>query len=151
MGRADSARHKDVSRFLSRVLRHEPQSIGLALDAQGWAEIDELVERARAHGLRLTRDLILRVAERSDKQRFACDGAGRVSGGYRWPGRVPRWQHARQHRYEHWRGLQHGAEPGAHHQSGCWRSMACRVRWRWCYVPGGHLHYSGPLAGSAGL
>ena len=78
MGRADSARHKDVSRFLSRVLRHEPQSIGLALDAQGWAEIDELVERARAHGKPLTRDLILRVAETSDKQRFACDGSGRI-------------------------------------------------------------------------
>jgi putative RNA 2'-phosphotransferase len=78
MGRADSARHKDVSRFLSRVLRHEPHSIGLALDAQGWAEIDELVERAGAQGMRLTRDLILRVAATSDKQRFACDGAGRI-------------------------------------------------------------------------
>ena len=78
MGRADSARYKDVGRFLSRVLRHEPQSIGLALDAQGWAEIDELVERASAHGVRLTRDLILRVAATSDKQRLACDGAGRI-------------------------------------------------------------------------
>jgi putative RNA 2'-phosphotransferase len=78
MGRAVSAKHKDVSRFLSRVLRHEPQSIGLALDAQGWAEIDELVERARAHGKLLTRRLILRVAAMSDKQRFACDGAGRI-------------------------------------------------------------------------
>jgi putative RNA 2'-phosphotransferase len=78
MTRADSAKHKDVSRFLSRVLRHEPQSIGLALDAQGWAEIDELVERARAHGKPLTRDLVLRVAATSDKQRFACDGAGRI-------------------------------------------------------------------------
>jgi putative RNA 2'-phosphotransferase len=40
--------------------------------------IDHLVERARAHGVRLTRDLVLRVAEMSDKQRFACDGAGRI-------------------------------------------------------------------------
>ena len=75
---ADSAKHKDVSRFLSHVLRHEPESIGLSLDAQGWARIDELIERARTHGVSLTPDLILRVAQTSDKQRFACDGAGRI-------------------------------------------------------------------------
>jgi putative RNA 2'-phosphotransferase len=78
MAPAASAKHKDVSRFLSHVLRHEPQSIGLALDAQGWVQIDELVERAGAHGMALTRDLILHVAGTSDRQRFACDGAGRI-------------------------------------------------------------------------
>jgi putative RNA 2'-phosphotransferase len=75
---ADFARCKKISRFLTLVLRHEPQHIGLTLDAQGWVAIDEIVQRARAHGVRLTRDLILRVAETSDKQRFACDGAGRI-------------------------------------------------------------------------
>src|SRR5262245_38855381 len=78
MKRADSAKHTHISRFLSRVLRHEPQSIGLSLDAQGWAQIDELIECARTHGMPLTRDLVLRVAQTSDKQRFACDGAGRI-------------------------------------------------------------------------
>jgi putative RNA 2'-phosphotransferase len=78
MAPAASAKRKDVSRFLSRVLRHNPQSIGLALDAQGWAQIDELVERAGAHGMALTRDLVLHVAGTSDRQRFAHDGAGRI-------------------------------------------------------------------------
>lgn len=31
-----------VSKFLSLVLRHRPGSIGLVLDAAGWAEIDAL-------------------------------------------------------------------------------------------------------------
>ena len=75
---ADAARYKKVSRFLTLVLRHDPQRIGLVLDPQGWVSIDELVERARAHGVRLTRDLVLRVAETSDKQRFACDDTGRI-------------------------------------------------------------------------
>jgi putative RNA 2'-phosphotransferase len=78
MAQAASANHKDVSRFLSRVLRHDPKSIDLALDAQGWARIDELIERAGAHGMLLTRDLVLHVAQTSDRQRFACDGAGRI-------------------------------------------------------------------------
>lgn len=28
----------DISKFLSYVLRHEPQAIGLELDSEGWAE-----------------------------------------------------------------------------------------------------------------
>jgi putative RNA 2'-phosphotransferase len=78
MAPAASAKHEDVSRFLSRVLRHDPDSIGLALDAQGWVRIDELVERAGAHGMALTRDLVLHVAGTNDRQLFACDGAGRI-------------------------------------------------------------------------
>ena len=38
-----------ASRFLSLVLRHEPQKIGLQLDAQGWADIDDLLQRLAAH------------------------------------------------------------------------------------------------------
>ena len=45
---------------------------------RGGLEIDELVERAGAHGVQLTHDLILSVRGASDKQRFACDGAGRI-------------------------------------------------------------------------
>src|SRR5262245_35065529 len=75
---ADAANQSNISRYLSLVLRHEPQSIGLALDAQGWASIDELIDRASAHGVRLTHELVRHVAERSDKQRFTCDGLGRI-------------------------------------------------------------------------
>jgi putative RNA 2'-phosphotransferase len=78
MGPADSANRRDISRYLSRVLRHEPECIGLTLDAQGWAWIDDLVERAGADGMLLTRELVMDVAEASDRQRFTCDGAGRI-------------------------------------------------------------------------
>jgi putative RNA 2'-phosphotransferase len=72
-----AARHRKVSKFLSRVLRHQPQCIGLVLDAQGWAEIDVLIERAGAHGMALNHEEILHVVATSDKQRFALDGAAR--------------------------------------------------------------------------
>jgi putative RNA 2'-phosphotransferase len=78
MATAASAKHEDVSRFLSRVLRHEPDSIGLALDPQGWARIEDVVECAAALGIVLTRDLVVRVAGMSESQLFACDGAGRI-------------------------------------------------------------------------
>ena len=64
-----------TSKFLSLVLRHQPDSIGLALDANGWAGIDALIERAGAHGVPLTRELIAEIVASSDKQRFALDTA----------------------------------------------------------------------------
>ena len=65
-----------ASKFLSLVLRHKPEDIGLVLDAQGWADIDELIEQAGAHGMALTRELIAQVVATSDKQRFAIDATG---------------------------------------------------------------------------
>lgn len=66
-----------ASRFLSLVLRHKPQSIGLELDRAGWADIDALIARAAAHGVALTRDDITQIVATNDKQRFALDADGR--------------------------------------------------------------------------
>jgi putative RNA 2'-phosphotransferase len=63
------------SKFLSKVLRHKPQSIGLALDANGWANVDELLACAQRAGVHLTRELLERVVAENDKQRFAFDDA----------------------------------------------------------------------------
>ena len=65
-----------ASKFMSLVLRHEPKRIGLVLDEQGWADIGELIERAGAHGMALTREVIAEVVATSDKQRFAIDETG---------------------------------------------------------------------------
>jgi putative RNA 2'-phosphotransferase len=65
-----------LSKFLSLVLRHKPERIGLALDAQGWADIGELIVKAGTHGVALTRELIAEVVATSDKQRFAIDLSG---------------------------------------------------------------------------
>lgn len=59
-----------VSKFLSLVLRHEPQAIGLTLDAQGWADLDELIRLANLRGKRLTRQGVETVVAQNDKRRF---------------------------------------------------------------------------------
>jgi putative RNA 2'-phosphotransferase len=74
---SDREGYRKVSKFLSRVLRHDPQRIGLVLDAQGWADIDALIERAGAHGMAMTREIIREVVAASDKQRFALDEPAR--------------------------------------------------------------------------
>ena len=62
---------KPLSRFLSLVLRHEPEKIGLKLDAEGWVDVAELLEKLQAAGKRVDRALLGRVVAENDKQRFA--------------------------------------------------------------------------------
>ena len=65
-----------LSKFVSLVLRHKPDAIGLALDPQGWASIDELVEKGNAAGTKFGRDDLLHVVETSDKKRFSVSADG---------------------------------------------------------------------------
>lgn len=59
-----------LSKFLSYILRHEPKSINLTLDSEGWANIDELIAKANTSGQNMTRAQILAVVATSDKKRF---------------------------------------------------------------------------------
>lgn len=60
-----------LSKFLSFVLRHKPDAIGLTLDPQGWASIDELLVKSDAAGTRFSREDLLHIVGTSDKKRFS--------------------------------------------------------------------------------
>jgi putative RNA 2'-phosphotransferase len=62
---------KRISKFLSYVLRHDPRSIGIELSSAGWVAVEDLLEGARQHGTRITREQLEEVVRNSDKQRFA--------------------------------------------------------------------------------
>ena len=66
-----------LSKFLSLVLRHKPEEIGLTLDANGWADADELIRLANRRGRPLDRRLLERVVAENDKKRFAFSDDGR--------------------------------------------------------------------------
>ena len=68
---------KPLSKFLSLILRHEPEAIGLRLDEQGWADVDELIAKAVAHGKRYDRALLQQLVRDNDKQRFKLSDDGR--------------------------------------------------------------------------
>ena len=38
---------KSTSKFLSLILRHKPQLVGLKLDEHGWADVEELIRRVK--------------------------------------------------------------------------------------------------------
>ncbi|MFG2718719.1 RNA 2'-phosphotransferase [Streptomyces sp. NPDC048416] len=74
---ADGRRAVKVSKYLSKHLRHQPERIGLTIDANGWVDIDVLLRAAAAHRFPLTRAELDQVVATSDKQRFAVEG-GRI-------------------------------------------------------------------------
>ena len=67
---------KQASKFLSYVLRHEPDAIGLRLDAQGWASIEDLITLTQGREVPLSRELIEAVVATNDKQRFSISADG---------------------------------------------------------------------------
>src|SRR5215218_10318100 len=59
-----------TSKFLSLVLRHKPETIGLTLDENGWANTQELIEKANASHRPLTFDRLKAIVDTNDKKRF---------------------------------------------------------------------------------
>ena len=67
-----------ISKFLSLVLRHKPQEIGITLDAEGWVAVDELLAAAARHGETTSREQLDEVVATNDKKRFSFSPDGRL-------------------------------------------------------------------------
>ncbi len=62
-----------LSKFLSLVLRHEPERLGLSLDSAGWVEVEKLLAACRGQQVPLTRERLEHIVATSEKKRFAFD------------------------------------------------------------------------------
>jgi putative RNA 2'-phosphotransferase len=72
----DEKRKTKISKFLSLVLRHKPEEIGLSLEENGWIPVEKLI-KACAGGKNFTLAELREVVETNDKKRFAFDADGR--------------------------------------------------------------------------
>lgn len=61
---------KHISKFLSLVLRHAPETINLSLDQNGWAEVDELLQKCNEKEIIIDLYKLKFVVENNDKKRF---------------------------------------------------------------------------------
>src|SRR5476649_533131 len=68
--------HSEISKFLSYVLRHKPESIALALDSEGWADISALIIGATKDGKQLDYQLIQAIVNNNEKKRFTISEDG---------------------------------------------------------------------------
>jgi putative RNA 2'-phosphotransferase len=60
-----------ISKFMSLVLRHKPEEIGLKLDEHGYLNTSELIERMNRKGYKVTDSDIKRIVIEDDKQRYS--------------------------------------------------------------------------------
>ncbi len=65
-----------LSKFLSLILRHQPEAAGLTLDINGWADVETLLKQCALHQKPLTRLLLERIVGENDKKRFAFNDDG---------------------------------------------------------------------------
>jgi putative RNA 2'-phosphotransferase len=59
-----------ISKFLSLVLRHKPETIGIGLDQNGWTNVDELIAKANNYGIKLDKKILNHIVETNAKKRF---------------------------------------------------------------------------------
>ena len=61
---------QSTSRFISLILRHKPETIGITLDEHGWADVRELIAGvSRTHPL--TMELLEEIVRTDEKQRYS--------------------------------------------------------------------------------
>jgi putative RNA 2'-phosphotransferase len=67
---------KRISKFLSLILRHRPETVGLVLDESGWVDVEELLSALGKHSRPLDRAKLEFVVANNDKQRFSFSPDG---------------------------------------------------------------------------
>ena len=72
-----NARAVKVSKYLAKHLRHEPDAIGLRLQAGGWVHVHELLAACRRHGFPITRAELDAAVNEPGKRRYQYDPTGR--------------------------------------------------------------------------
>ena len=65
-------RMKNTSKFISMILRHKPEVIGITLDEHGWADVQELISGVNSSGGHsLDMEMLEEIVRTDDKQRYS--------------------------------------------------------------------------------
>ena len=59
------------SKFLSLVLRHQPEAAGITLDRHGWADVPALLEGLQKTGRPVRMEMLEEIVRTDEKQRYA--------------------------------------------------------------------------------
>jgi len=66
----DKKKEIHLSKFISLLLRHKPETIGLQLDENGWANVDELIEKSNRKGVKFNFDDLKFIVQNCNKTRY---------------------------------------------------------------------------------
>lgn len=60
-----------VSKFISLILRHKPETIGISLDKHGWANVDKLIKGISDNYPGFNMDILEEIVRTDEKQRYS--------------------------------------------------------------------------------
>ncbi|MEG0367879.1 MAG: RNA 2'-phosphotransferase [Coprobacillus sp.] len=63
----------NISRYISLILRHKPDVIGLQLDNQGWGSVEALLKGLNDKDNNVTMNDLERIVREDDKQRYSLN------------------------------------------------------------------------------
>jgi putative RNA 2'-phosphotransferase len=66
-----------ISRFITMVLRHKPETIGITLDKAGWVDVSILLKALKDHGRAVTPEELVEEVKNNSKQRYALSADGK--------------------------------------------------------------------------
>ena len=64
-----------ISKYISLILRHKPEVIGIQLDAHGWADVNALLAGI-SRKYPINRDILEEIVGRDEKQRYSFSEDG---------------------------------------------------------------------------
>ena len=63
---------QNTSKFISLILRHRPESVGITLDEHGWADVQEMIDGINKSGNHtLDMETLEEIVRTDEKQRYS--------------------------------------------------------------------------------
>ena len=61
----------NVSKYISLILRHKPEAIGITLDEHGWAVVDDLIDGVAENYPGFNMEMLREIVATDDKKRYS--------------------------------------------------------------------------------
>lgn len=65
------SKHGKLSVFISLILRHKPETIGMKLNGNGYLSVDELIENVSATGRKINKEILNEIVDTDEKGRYS--------------------------------------------------------------------------------
>ena len=68
---------QNTSKFISYLLRHKPDAIGLNMDSHGWVEVQELIDKINTNSeYEIDKETLDKIVDTDEKQRYSYSEDG---------------------------------------------------------------------------
>lgn len=67
----NKGKYSSTSKFISLILRHKPDTIGISLDNHGWADVKQLIAGIKNAGHNINMDILEEIVRTDEKGRYS--------------------------------------------------------------------------------